>query len=158
MSTNESMKDLIQVINKLQDVFTTTGVSLGLELPQIAVVGGQSAGKSSVLENFVGRDFLPRGSGIVTRRPLVLQLHHHQLHVVVTSAGDQLHPGLQVLHGVGPQNINPPLGLALPVKHNLQNDFLNHHDHLQHKLHLEREDICLLLRQFHRAAFQYDDP
>ena len=76
MSTNESMKDLIQVINKLQDVFTTTGVSLGLELPQIAVVGGQSAGKSSVLENFVGRDFLPRGSGIVTRRPLVLQLHH----------------------------------------------------------------------------------
>jgi hypothetical protein len=22
------------------------------------------------------RDFLPRGSGIVTRRPLVLQLHH----------------------------------------------------------------------------------
>uniref|UniRef100_A0A8C1YHH7 dynamin GTPase n=1 Tax=Cyprinus carpio TaxID=7962 RepID=A0A8C1YHH7_CYPCA len=45
-----------------------------LDLPQIAVVGGQSAGKSSVLENFVGKDFLPRGSGIVTRRPLVLQL------------------------------------------------------------------------------------
>merc|ERR1711962_1651687 len=32
------------------------------------------AGKSSVLENFVGKDFLPRGSGIVTRRPLILQL------------------------------------------------------------------------------------
>lgn len=27
-----------------------------------------------MLENIVGRDFLPRGSGIVTRRPLVLQL------------------------------------------------------------------------------------
>jgi hypothetical protein len=26
------------------------------------------------LENIVGRDFLPRGTGIVTRRPLVLQL------------------------------------------------------------------------------------
>ncbi len=38
------------------------------------VVGPQSAGKSSVLENIVGRDFLPRGSGIVTRRPLILQL------------------------------------------------------------------------------------
>jgi len=47
---------------------------MSLDLPQIAVVGGQSAGKSSVLENFVGRDFLPRGSGIVTRRPLILQL------------------------------------------------------------------------------------
>lgn len=34
----------------------------------------QSSGKSSVLENIVGRDFLPRGSGIVTRRPLILQL------------------------------------------------------------------------------------
>ncbi|GJN18069.1 hypothetical protein PR202_gb05188 [Eleusine coracana subsp. coracana] len=35
----------------------------------------QSSGKSSVLESVVGKDFLPRGSGIVTRRPLVLQLH-----------------------------------------------------------------------------------
>ncbi|XP_047979602.1 phragmoplastin DRP1E-like isoform X2 [Salvia hispanica] len=35
---------------------------------------GVSSGKSSVLESIVGRDFLPRGSGIVTRRPLVLQL------------------------------------------------------------------------------------
>jgi len=38
------------------------------------VVGAQSSGKSSVLESIVGRDFLPRGSGIVTRCPLVLQL------------------------------------------------------------------------------------
>lgn len=37
-------------------------------------MGSQSSGKSSVLENIVGRDFLPRGSGIVTRRPLILQL------------------------------------------------------------------------------------
>lgn len=27
-----------------------------------------------MLENIVGRDFLPRGGGIVTRRPLILQL------------------------------------------------------------------------------------
>ena len=26
------------------------------------------------MENLVGRDFLPRGTGIVTRRPLILQL------------------------------------------------------------------------------------
>lgn len=44
-----------------------------LDLPQIAVVGSQSSGKSSVLEALVGRDFLPRGSNIVTRRPLILQ-------------------------------------------------------------------------------------
>ncbi|XP_061888372.1 dynamin-2-like isoform X1 [Entelurus aequoreus] len=71
---NRGMEDLIPLINKLQDAFSSIGQSCHLELPQIAVVGGQSAGKSSVLENFVGRDFLPRGSGIVTRRPLILQL------------------------------------------------------------------------------------
>uniref|UniRef100_A0AAZ3Q629 Dynamin n=1 Tax=Oncorhynchus tshawytscha TaxID=74940 RepID=A0AAZ3Q629_ONCTS len=75
---NRGMEDLIPLINKLQDAFSCIGQSCNLDLPQIAVVGGQSAGKSSVLENFVGRDFLPRGSGIVTRRPLVLQLVNNQ--------------------------------------------------------------------------------
>ncbi|XP_067115147.1 dynamin-2-like isoform X1 [Osmerus mordax] len=75
---NRGMEDLIPLINKLQDAFSSIGQSCNLDLPQIAVVGGQSAGKSSVLENFVGRDFLPRGSGIVTRRPLILQLVNNQ--------------------------------------------------------------------------------
>ncbi|XP_042238351.1 dynamin-like isoform X5 [Homarus americanus] len=77
MSGNTGMEQLIPIVNKLQDAFTQLGVHMQLDLPQIAVVGGQSAGKSSVLENFVGRDFLPRGSGIVTRRPLILQLINH---------------------------------------------------------------------------------
>ncbi|KAK2139926.1 hypothetical protein LSH36_1555g00016 [Paralvinella palmiformis] len=67
------MESLIPVINKLQDVFNTVGTET-IQLPQIVVIGAQSSGKSSVLENLVGRDFLPRGTGIVTRRPLVLQL------------------------------------------------------------------------------------
>ncbi|XP_005470414.2 dynamin-1a isoform X9 [Oreochromis niloticus] len=71
---NRGMEDLIPLVNRMQDAFTAIGQNANLDLPQIAVVGGQSAGKSSVLENFVGKDFLPRGSGIVTRRPLVLQL------------------------------------------------------------------------------------
>lgn len=67
-------EDLLKTVNKLQDlVFNTIGND-SLDLPQIVVVGSQSSGKSSVLENIVGRDFLPRGSGIVTRRPLILQL------------------------------------------------------------------------------------
>ncbi|XP_026324220.1 dynamin isoform X4 [Hyposmocoma kahamanoa] len=76
MAGNYGMQQLIPIVNKLQDAFVQMGVHMSLDLPQIAVVGGQSAGKSSVLENFVGRDFLPRGSGIVTRRPLILQLIH----------------------------------------------------------------------------------
>lgn len=70
------MEQLIPVINKLQDVFSTVGERDILELPQIVVVGSQSSGKSSVLENVVGKDFLPRGTGIVTRVPLIMQLIH----------------------------------------------------------------------------------
>ncbi|KAF9616386.1 hypothetical protein IFM89_029640 [Coptis chinensis] len=77
------MENLITLVNKLQRACTALGdhgeestlPTLWDSLPSIAVVGGQSSGKSSVLESIVGKDFLPRGSGIVTRRPLVLQLH-----------------------------------------------------------------------------------
>ncbi|KAL6557128.1 hypothetical protein OROMI_017478 [Orobanche minor] len=77
------MENLIQLVNRLQRACTALGdhgeesalPTLWDALPSIAVVGGQSSGKSSVLESIVGKDFLPRGSGIVTRRPLVLQLH-----------------------------------------------------------------------------------
>lgn len=70
------MNQLIPIVNKLQDVFHKVGTMETIDLPQIAVIGSQSSGKSSVLENIVGKDFLPRGTGIVTRRPLVLQLIH----------------------------------------------------------------------------------
>lgn len=68
------MDQLISVINELHDAFAGVKMNIKLNLPQIAVVGSQSCGKSSVLESIVGKDFLPRGSGIVTRCPLVLQL------------------------------------------------------------------------------------
>jgi GTPase SAR1 family protein len=71
------MESLITAINKLQDVFATVG-SGSIHLPQIVAIGNQSSGKSSVLESIVGRSFLPRGTGIVTRRPLILQLINHK--------------------------------------------------------------------------------
>ncbi|XP_058204799.1 phragmoplastin DRP1E [Rhododendron vialii] len=80
-----TMVSLIGLVNRIQRACTALGdhggggdiafSSLWDALPSVAVVGGQSSGKSSVLESIVGRDFLPRGSGIVTRRPLVLQLY-----------------------------------------------------------------------------------
>ena len=66
------MQKLIPVINKLQEVFSRTKVLVNVNLPQIVVVGGQSSGKSSVLESIVGLDFLPRGTSIVTRRPIII--------------------------------------------------------------------------------------
>ena len=55
MAGNQGMESLIPIMNRLQDIFTQLGVSNTIDLPQIEVVGGQSAGKSSVLENFVGK-------------------------------------------------------------------------------------------------------
>ncbi|KAF9278034.1 vacuolar protein sorting-associated protein 1, partial [Mortierella alpina] len=72
----------------LQDAFATVGVHNPVDLPQIVVIGSQSSGKSSVLENIVGRDFLPRGSGIVTRRPLVLQLINRPVANPATKDGE----------------------------------------------------------------------
>lgn len=68
------MKDPLAVLNAIHQVLVSAGLHAELSLPTIAVVGSQSVGKTSVLESLVGRDFLPRGSGIVTRRPLILQL------------------------------------------------------------------------------------
>lgn len=55
MVGNSGMERLIPIVNMLQDAFTSLGTNVQIDLPQIAVVGSQSAGKSSVLENFVGR-------------------------------------------------------------------------------------------------------
>ena len=68
-----NLEKLIPVVNQLQDVFNTIGKN-NVELPQIVVVGSQSSGKSSVLEGIVGKEFLPRGTGIVTRCPLIVQM------------------------------------------------------------------------------------
>ncbi|KAM3137004.1 hypothetical protein pb186bvf_010917 [Paramecium bursaria] len=68
----ENLRALISLIDQLRDL----GVSDYIKLPRIAVLGSQSAGKSSLLENIVGLDFLPRGEGIVTRRPLEMRLIH----------------------------------------------------------------------------------
>ncbi|KAF0274450.1 hypothetical protein FOG51_00676 [Hanseniaspora uvarum] len=71
---------LIPIIDKLSNIVYEQNLNSGvsgddvIDLPTIAVIGSQSSGKSSILETLVGKDFLPRGTGIVTRRPLVLQL------------------------------------------------------------------------------------
>jgi dynamin 1-like protein len=73
-SPSSKMESLIPIVNQLQDICSTVRIPLLLDLPQIVVVGGQSSGKSSIIESIVKRGFLPRGQGMVTRRPLVIRL------------------------------------------------------------------------------------
>ncbi|CAG8729137.1 45582_t:CDS:2, partial [Gigaspora margarita] len=65
-------KKLIEVRNILMSIDHEEG----LKLPSIVVIGSQSSGKSSVLEAIVGHEFLPKGSNMVTRRPIELTLIH----------------------------------------------------------------------------------
>ena len=67
---SENFKKLVNLVDKLRDV----GLNDHISMPRIAVCGSQSSGKSSLLESIVGLNFLPRGSGVVTRRPLELRL------------------------------------------------------------------------------------
>ena len=63
-------KKMIEIRSMLQVV----GQSNTLILPSIVVIGSQSSGKSSVLEAIVGHEFLPKGSNMITRRPIELTL------------------------------------------------------------------------------------
>ncbi|KAI9343581.1 P-loop containing nucleoside triphosphate hydrolase protein [Obelidium mucronatum] len=67
-------KKLIEVRNLLK----TVNNNANLQLPSIVVIGSQSSGKSSVLEAIVGHEFLPKGSNMVTRRPIELTLIHSE--------------------------------------------------------------------------------
>jgi GTP-binding protein EngB required for normal cell division len=67
-------KKLIEIRNLLKTINTKSN----LQMPSIVVIGSQSSGKSSVLEAIVGHEFLPKGSNMVTRRPIELTLIHSE--------------------------------------------------------------------------------
>jgi len=53
----DNLRKVVNLIDELRDI----GLQQHISLPRIAVLGTQSAGKSSLLEMIVGMDFLPRG-------------------------------------------------------------------------------------------------
>ncbi|CAL1711881.1 unnamed protein product [Somion occarium] len=62
-------RQMLDLVNKLH----STGVQLDIDLPVIAVIGSQSAGKSSLIESISGIT-LPRASGTCTRVPTECRL------------------------------------------------------------------------------------
>ena len=71
---DDQMMMLTRKMIEIRTLLQTIGQSETLTLPSIVVVGSQSSGKSSVLEAIVGHEFLPKGSNMVTRRPIELTL------------------------------------------------------------------------------------
>ncbi|KAJ7036791.1 P-loop containing nucleoside triphosphate hydrolase protein [Mycena alexandri] len=64
-------RGMLDLINRLHN----TGVQTDIDLPQIAVIGQQSAGKSSLIESISGIT-LPRAAGTCTRCPTECRLAH----------------------------------------------------------------------------------
>ncbi|KAJ5499568.1 Dynamin [Penicillium expansum] len=71
---DDQMMLLTRKMIEIRNILQTIGQSGTLTLPSIVVIGSQSSGKSSVLEAIVGHEFLPKGSNMVTRRPIELTL------------------------------------------------------------------------------------
>jgi GTP-binding protein EngB required for normal cell division len=71
---DDQMMMLTRKMIEIRSLLQTIGQSESLTLPSIVVIGSQSSGKSSVLEAIVGHEFLPKGSNMVTRRPIELTL------------------------------------------------------------------------------------
>ena len=53
-----NLRSVISLVDKLRDI----KLEEYIKLPKIVAVGSQSSGKSSLIEQVVGLDFLPRGS------------------------------------------------------------------------------------------------
>lgn len=67
---DDQMMLLTRKMIEIRSLLQTVDQGESLTLPSIVVVGSQSSGKSSVLEAIVGHEFLPKGSNMVTRRPI----------------------------------------------------------------------------------------
>lgn len=67
---------IIQINNDLDGILSDMGKvnNTKITLPNIVVVGGQSSGKSSVLNGIITMPILPTGKEMVTRTPLCIQL------------------------------------------------------------------------------------
>lgn len=74
LARDDQMMVLTRKMIEIRSILQTVGQSETLNLPSIVVIGSQSSGKSSVLEAIVGHEFLPKGSNMVTRRPIELTL------------------------------------------------------------------------------------
>lgn len=72
--SSSSSKSRFEAYNRLQAAAVAFGEKL--PIPEIVALGGQSDGKSSLLEALLGFRFNVREVEMGTRRPLILQMVH----------------------------------------------------------------------------------
>lgn len=135
-------RQLIEVRNILKTI-DHTGEEIAL--PSIVVIGSQSSGKSSVLEAVVGHEFLPKGSNMVTRRPIELTLIHTR---PTGKKGDVVEFGEFPGTGLGPirdfrqiQETLRDMNLAVPKEQAVSDVPIELHIHSPHVPDLSMIDL-----------------
>ncbi|KIM50172.1 hypothetical protein SCLCIDRAFT_34583 [Scleroderma citrinum Foug A] len=97
-ATSRHRRAMLDLVNRLRN----TGIQRDIDLPMIAVIGNQSAGKSSLIESISGIT-LPRSSGTCTRCPTECKLTHAdapwscvvKLHFHTDVRGDAIPPRIE---------------------------------------------------------------
>lgn len=64
---------MLKTITRLDAFVTKYKIKEKLDIPRVVVIGPQSVGKSSLLELLIGVKFLPKGEGMITRTPILIQ-------------------------------------------------------------------------------------
>lgn len=84
-------------IRRVQEIYSKI-FKTKIDLPRVVVIGPQSSGKSSVLEQILQFDFLPRGIDMVTRCPIILHLRKSSGNYVVFEGDDVHHTNPKDIH------------------------------------------------------------
>ncbi|RLV96301.1 Dynamin-like GTPase MGM1 mitochondrial [Spathaspora sp. JA1] len=118
--THDHMLNLTRQMIEIRNLLASIDHD-GIRLPSIVVIGSQSSGKSSVLESIVGQEFLPKGSNMVTRRPIELTL----VNTPESAANVAEFPALKMYNltdFVQVQKILYDLNMAVPESEAISND------------------------------------
>lgn len=118
--------NLIRSVDHLYDTYGADLKDLCLQFPEIVVVGGESVGKSSLLEKLAGVPIFPRGDGITTRVPFRLRLHHRSAREMAALLAQVRTSAASAVHAPGPPSAPlmskrlPSVALPLPRKERLR--------------------------------------
>ncbi|AOW29066.1 hypothetical protein MEM_03544 [Candida albicans L26] len=118
--TDDHMLNLTRQMIEIRNLLSSLNHD-GIKLPSIVVIGSQSSGKSSVLESVVGQEFLPKGSNMVTRRPIELTL----VNTPEAAANVAEFPALKMYNLTDFQQVQKilfDLNMAVPASECISND------------------------------------
>ncbi|KAE9547484.1 hypothetical protein FO519_009304 [Halicephalobus sp. NKZ332] len=114
------MSDVSEVCDLIINAATHLNITKNISVPRIVVVGTESTGKTSLINRIVNKDFLPSGTGIVTRMPINIEVKHRdwaeidqdpKIYIDFNEVSNRLRGIMNEQAGAGV--INRPIGIRI---------------------------------------------